>query len=177
MCPWETACALGPVMVSSSLAGLILTPDHAALPKRQELGARGPDPHQGEEVCLELSEGLPGSPSPHSILSGSDSHSNSLFFFCVSSFSLLDLSLSFWTVGKIIFKHCLLFNSLLPDFFLFLFFVCLFVSCTSMRSDVGWRARKIKIKVASEDPPLPYLLIQIFQLNWFLLYSSLNLTL
>lgn len=43
-----------------------------------------------------------------------------------------------------------------------------FSQYTAVRSaDVRWRVSKIKIKVASEDLPLPYLLIQTFQLNQF----------
>lgn len=89
-----------------------------------------------QEVCLELSKGLLDAPS----LSGSRSHSDSLFFFCVSSFSLLGFSLKCWTVGKIIFKNCLLLNSFLPLFFWYTAVRC---------ADVRRRVSKIKIKVTS----------------------------
>lgn len=83
---------------------------------------------------LGVGQGAVDAPS----LSGYSSHSNSLFFFCVSSFPL----------------H------------------------TSVRSaDVRWRVSKIKIEVASENLPLPYLLMQTFQLNQFFFYSLLALTL
>lgn len=71
------------------------------------------DPLWVEEVCLELSKGLLDAPS----LSGYSSHSDSLFFFCVSSFPLLGFSLKFWAVGKIIFKLALVQFLLTPFFF------------------------------------------------------------
>lgn len=92
--------------VPFGLAVLRSMPDHRPFLKSQTIfwNFRGSDPHLGGEVRSELSEGLLASPSSPSILSGSDSHSDSLFFFWVSSFSPLGLWLSFWTVGKIIFK-------------------------------------------------------------------------